>query len=346
MINVKRILLMISILLALNFLFGCNQNKFSFNIEQMTLSPVKKIPQINDSIFLSLVSDMFDYQGYIYMSDLKNNRIVCIDSTYKFSHIIGSPGNGPAEFNFPNGCVVDNNKLYAIDEGHKRINIYKPNGEFIGNIKGLVPHSGRFIVEDSIYYGSPMGDDSGPPIFKATIDGRVLKRFGTNTRLMNNINKDAFRKFFLERWNEQIIAICENDPVIERYSLNGNFIGMLDLSKIKYFNNLFPYFENMQKKERKDLGFAGIISLVLKTYLENNRLFLLMGGYDKSTDKQTCNHILILEIGKEDITPIKILKLNGGTSNDSWYYSFCVVDNKIIAYDAFTYEIHEFEINL
>ncbi|MBW6537077.1 MAG: hypothetical protein K0B11_18865 [Mariniphaga sp.] len=335
----------ITIIILLFFLLGCKRDRDFLKIDQTTLSPVKKISRINDSIFLSLVTDMREYKGFIYLSDFKNNRIVCIDSVYNFSHIIGSPGHGPAELNFPNGCMITNNKIYVIDEGHKRINIYTTKGGHIGNIKGLVPFSSHFIVVDSVYYGSPMEPDNTPPIFKARINGKVLKRFGTNTRLINDINTNAPRKFFLEKWHDQIIAICESDPIIERYSFDGEFTDSFDFSEIKHFNSLFPYIKDKEKKDLKNIGIRGVTSIVFKSYLENNKLFLLLMGYDKSVDKPTCHHILMLKVGKEKITPIKMLELNNNSGNRSWYYSFCVIENRLIAYDAFSYEIHEFKIN-
>lgn len=336
----------VTLLLSIFLFIGCNRNNNFIKTDQITLTPIKKITQVNDSIFLSLVTDMCEYKGIIYLSDFKNNRIVCIDSTYNFSHIIGSPGHGPSEFNFLNGCALDSDKLYAIDEGHKRINVYTLGGRYIRNINGLVPHSGRFIVKDSIYYGSTMRNDSAPPIFKAHLNGSILKRFGTNSRLINNINKDAPRKFFLEKWQDQIIAICENDPAIERYSFDGEFLSSFDFSKIKHFYSLFPYIEEKEKKDLNNFGFKGVTSIVYKSYLVNNWLFLLMTGYDRFADKPTCQHILILEVEKEKITPVKMLELNNDTGDDTWYISFCVIGNRLIAYDANTYEIHEFKIDL
>ena len=329
----------------MGFIFGCNQNKEPLELAKTTLLPIKKIAQINDSTFLSIVLNIVEDEGLLYFSDFKNKRIVCVDLTYKLTHIFGSPGKGPSEFNFPGGCLVNNNRLYAIDEGNRRINIYDLTGGYIGQIKGVIPHNGRFIINDSAYFGS-LRDTSKGPIFKADLNGDLIKRFGTQERVLNNVNQNMPRTFFLEMWQDQILAIGKNDPIIERYSINGELIDRFDYLNLKHFDTLIPYLENEQKKSFMETGMGGDISFFVNSYLYDNRLFILLSGWDKSKNNATCNQILVLDVGKEKITPIKILKLENDNGNEPWYFSFCVTDNRLIAYDNFSYEIHEFRFNL
>ena len=220
---------------ALISVFGCISNEKTYDIESKVLYPLKKFEQINDSTFLSLVMNMTENKGFVYFSDLKNGRIVLIDSNYKFVSCFGSPGRGPSEFSLPGpgGATVNNNRLYAIDEENKRINIYDLIGNFVGDIKGYIPERGRFIINDSVYFGSTSTNDK-PPIFKAHISGKLIKRFGNNQRVLNDVNKNMSKNYFLETWKDQIIAICDSDPVIEKYSYNGEFLNSFNYSTLNY----------------------------------------------------------------------------------------------------------------
>lgn len=334
------------LLLVFLLIIGCNQNRTNMGLNEETLLPYRKVVQINDSIYLSLVTYMDENEGYMYMNDFKNNRIVCIDSVYNFVRFFGAPGHGPSELNFPNGTQIANNNLYVIDEGHKRINTYSLDGGYIGNISGLMPYLGRFIIQDSIYFGTSLDSKDGLPIFKAHTNGQVLKYFGTNQRILDELNQDAPKTYYLEKYNNQIIAICENDPVIERYSMNGQLIDSFDYSTL---DNIESYINNStieQKKELKETGLRGIYSFCMNSYISNDKLFLLIAGYNNLSKKNTCNQILVFDVNEKRMNPTNLYKLANDNGNDAWYSSFCILNNRIVAYDALTYELHEFIIDL
>jgi len=335
----KRTLLAI---LAVSFI-GCVNNKNSINLETISLSPYKKIEQINDTTFLSLIMNITENKGLVYFSDLKNNRIVCVDSNYKLVHIFGSPGRGPAEFNFPGGAFVHNNKLYAVDEGNNRINIFDLTGKYINNIKGIIPFKGRFIINDSMYFGSSLSRDS-PPIFKAYLNGELVQRFGNVNRILNNINTKRLKNYFLESWKDQIIAIVDSDPVIERYTIDGKLVSTYDYSNIDYIASYINLTKLEDKKNRAAGELIGTHMFCLNSYIQGDKLFLLLAGRDKQNNKQEMNRILMLDVGKEKIVPIKILELKNNNGKQVGYYSFCVSGDKLIAYDCYSYEIHEFSI--
>jgi DNA-binding beta-propeller fold protein YncE len=73
--------------------------------------------------------------GFIYIADTKNNRIVVTDSEMtKTVRIIDSftRDGGEDSFNAPYGvCVSENNELYVADSNNKRIVVLTPEGEFI-----------------------------------------------------------------------------------------------------------------------------------------------------------------------------------------------------------------------
>lgn len=315
-------------------------------MKKETLLPNRKIAQINDSIYLSLVTNMNENHGYFYLNDLKKNRIVCIDSAYNFVRSYGAPGHGPSELSFPNGSQIANKRLFVIDEGHRRINTYAMDGKHVGNIKGPIPYPGRFIIQDSTYFGSLLDNENELPIFKANINGHILSRFGTNKRIVNDLNVGASKTYFLEKFNNQIIAICENDPTIERYSISGQLIESFNYSDLTDLNSYINFSKRDQKEILKEKGLYGIYSFCMNSYLTNNNLYILILAYDELTKETICNQILVFKVTENKIMPSRLFKLTNDNGNNSWYSSFCIFKDKIVAYDALSYELHEFIIHL
>lgn len=75
-------------------------------------------------------------EGYVYVADTKNNRIVVLNETMtEVVRIIESFINADGEqdsFNQPYGvCVSENNQLYVADSNNKRIVVLTPEGEFV-----------------------------------------------------------------------------------------------------------------------------------------------------------------------------------------------------------------------
>ena len=332
------------LIIVLIFFLGCTHNYKTIDIDTLVLSPLKKIEQINDSTFLSLVLNITESNGFVYFSDSKYNRIVCVDSNYKLVHCFGSSGRGPSEFNFAGGTIVNNNKLYAIDEENKRINIFDLTGKYIGNIKGIIPSMGRFILNDSVYFGNTMTRDA-PPIFKAQINGELIKQFGNQERILKNVNEHTPKNYFLETCRDQMIAICVTDPVIERYTSDGEFLNSFDYSNLAYVVQYIAYCKYKDEHDKQSGSLRGTHSFCSNSYIKGNRLYLGLAGFDNVKNKVEANHILVLDVGGKTIKPVKMLELRNDNGKDLWYYAFCIAGDKLIAFDCNSYEIHEFNIN-
>ena len=174
----------------------------------------------------------------------------------------------------------------------------------------------------------------------------MLKRFGTHKRVLRNVNQHASKKysFLLEQWQNQILAISESDPVIERYNFNGELINSLKLSKLDFLQSRIKHSTNEQRKKSRKKEMVGITGFFPYSCLQGDKLYLLVYGLDESRNKPTSHHILVLEVTQKDLRPIKIFNLIKDKGKNPWYYSFSIVDKKLIAFDAYTYEIHEYRL--
>jgi DNA-binding beta-propeller fold protein YncE len=79
-----------------------------------------------------------DSQGYLYVTDTINHRVLKFDDQGKFITTLGKPGVAPGEFILPLGVTVDNHdNLYVVDTGNLRIQQFDANGKFIKQLGGI-----------------------------------------------------------------------------------------------------------------------------------------------------------------------------------------------------------------
>ncbi|MCO1336166.1 peptidyl-alpha-hydroxyglycine alpha-amidating lyase family protein [Microbulbifer sp. OS29] len=77
-----------------------------------------------------------DADGYIYVVDKGNSRIVKLDENGLLVKIWGSQGSAPGEFNFPHSIVIDSEgKLYIADRENQRVQVFDSNGAYLSQWK-------------------------------------------------------------------------------------------------------------------------------------------------------------------------------------------------------------------
>ena len=118
--------------------------------------------------------------GYIYISDMKNNRIQIFkpDSPVpRYRHQFGRPGKMEGEFNLPAGiCFNKDGNLVVCDDHNCRLQVFDPEGRFLKMIgstsaeKGLlcspigiaIDFHGRYVITEfgshCVTFLSPEGD--------------------------------------------------------------------------------------------------------------------------------------------------------------------------------------------
>lgn len=73
--------------------------------------------------------------GTIYVVDPANYRVAIFDTEGAFMRSFGQKGQGPGEFQQPRVVDIDKDgNIVVLDTGSKRMNLYKPSGEFLRDV--------------------------------------------------------------------------------------------------------------------------------------------------------------------------------------------------------------------
>ena len=71
-----------------------------------------------------------DAQGFIFVADTGNHRVIKFDSTGKFLMQWGTYGIGLGQFNLPNALAVNvRGEIYVVDKENNRLQHFKVPGE-------------------------------------------------------------------------------------------------------------------------------------------------------------------------------------------------------------------------
>jgi len=133
----------------------------------------------------------WDSSGNIFVADgYGNSRIAKFDKSGKFIKSWGSRGTEPGQFNLPHTIAVDSqNNVYVGDRENKRIQVFDSEGTFktqYTNVGApyaicITPGPRQFLYTSNSNPSTSM--DNGE-IYKMTLDGKVLGKFGTAGKLL------------------------------------------------------------------------------------------------------------------------------------------------------------------
>jgi DNA-binding beta-propeller fold protein YncE len=129
----------------------------------------------------------WDSQGNIYVADgLTRSRIAKYEPSGRFITNFGGDGDGPGQFSRIHGLQIDaQDNLYVADYDNRRIQVLDSNGRFIREITGVGAPMAICITPgpSQVLYVSnsnPPDDlEVGGEIYKLSLDGTIIGRFGT-----------------------------------------------------------------------------------------------------------------------------------------------------------------------
>jgi DNA-binding beta-propeller fold protein YncE len=117
--------------------------------------------------------------GTFFVSDgYDNKRVVKFDKNSKFLMTWGSEGKGPGQFtNQVHGIAVDaRRRVYVVDRGNARIQIFDENGKYLDQWPGMVSPTRIWITQDQFAWVS---DGGAQRLLKYDLNGKLLTYFGT-----------------------------------------------------------------------------------------------------------------------------------------------------------------------
>ena len=100
---------------------------------------------------------------------------------WKARQILGEPGHGAGQFHLPHSVAFDpDGKLYVADRSNKRIQIFTPEGQFLGQWTGMGGPNDITRGKDGNFYIAEQ-EDAGNPAYVCVRDanGAVLARMGS-----------------------------------------------------------------------------------------------------------------------------------------------------------------------
>jgi DNA-binding beta-propeller fold protein YncE len=134
----------------------------------------------------------WDAAGNIYVADGSgnNSRIAKFDRNGKYLKSWGSRGSGPGQFNVPHTLAVDAQGLvYVGDRANNRIQVFDGEGTFktqfvnVGSPAAIciTPGPRPFLYSSN---SSPSDSMDNGEIYKMTLDGKIVGKFGTAGKLL------------------------------------------------------------------------------------------------------------------------------------------------------------------
>ena len=130
--------------------------------------------------------------GDLYVTDgYRNARVhrFAKDGTHKTSW--GAPGHGPGQFHLPHSIAFDDaGKLYVADRANKRIQIFTPEGERLGEWTGMGGPNDISRGKDGNFYIAEQEENGGPAhIAVRDAHGKLLARM--ESRHVHGVGVDS-----------------------------------------------------------------------------------------------------------------------------------------------------------
>ena len=304
----------LSILFIILFLaFACKQEEIS--IERVELQPKFWMDQFCDTTFFSDIKFMYAYRDLLYVSDFTRNQVMVLNDGVLVA-TISSIGQGPGELIGASSLVVRNDTIYVHDAVRRHLTVFYKNN-YLRDIKIPVGSSG--LTNFGLSGNRAIVTDFQPPHSLAFVDlytGEVTN-FGQMFEFGSPVKNKHRNHRHIHVQNPFIYAISKNQPIIERYDLQGNLVDIYDYSNIEEVTQRLAFIKQQPDEERS------VFSLVEKSYLRDNKLYLLLITVDDN-DRPQSNKILEIDVSRT-MRATRILELKKG----GWIRSFCVLSDAI-----------------
>lgn len=192
---------LIGLLLLLSMLCSCQSSKrdksvyhpvecAEFRLPLDTISLAECIANVS-YIPLETPAEAFIYEAdkvlvddaYIYIADLRGDKIVVYDNEGKYLYCLDKKGNGPGEYLEMRNFTTDGERLYLIDNYHHKVFIYAcKDGAFIGTKDmPLVADDLAYLADGKFLLGMmPMSERNMPHsnhlLFVVDADFQIIGR--------------------------------------------------------------------------------------------------------------------------------------------------------------------------
>jgi len=250
---------LIIILLCFLLFFFCQKssNKSSKissveSIEEFAL--LKTWPTETDSILLAQPTQLeIDEKMNIYVCDFMANTIIKYGNTGDFITKIGQKGHGPGEFIQQSVFSLNEERLFVVDQAHRRIQIFTTDGTFQYSFKTFTSPTSLICFNEKLYTYAPerffvTANKKIPLINVIDTNGRVISKFGDFLSFNNSIVSFA-SNCLLKFYDNRLFVLFQYYPLLRIYSPEGKLMqeiqfDELDYKKLAPGNYKWEYFTN------------------------------------------------------------------------------------------------------
>ena len=233
------------------------------NIYKIDENNESKITTINLSGVSSPQGFCYDDELNLYIVDSGNNRVVKLlaSSNYQPDTYIsqdgsfGTQGSGKGEFENPVDCMVDstkdNEKIFIVDNGNNRIQIFNRAGIYINSFDGNNTINGKLDNPQGIVASSsiPIVVDAGNKIIRSFTDDGVEMESSTKVSLESPKKIFRTRRGYLIADNSKFIIIkIDLSGTYFEYKLNSSPKALISLNKAN--DNYYVAYENKNILEK------------------------------------------------------------------------------------------------
>jgi DNA-binding beta-propeller fold protein YncE len=130
--------------------------------------------------------------GDLYVTDgYRNARVHRFTRDGQLVTSWGSPGHAEGQFHLPHSIAIDpDGRLYVADRANKRIQIFTPEGEFLGQWTGMGGPNDITRGKDGNYYIAEQ-EDGGNPAYVCVRDGNGTVLARMESRHVHGIGVDS-----------------------------------------------------------------------------------------------------------------------------------------------------------
>jgi len=353
-------ILIISIfVVSLGFLFCSKKNDLSYQSDN-AITPYKKITSLNDTLFFDQVYSMCYNSGYLYFPETKNKRVLkfSIGPKPKLVRIFGCQGQGPGEVMRTDYIVVKNSNLYiediseidifSVDTGWVKCTGKLPKGCHSPLLQFGVNSKGEFYK----YITSAVGDAIG----MLNKNGELIKKFGKYFPVQTGRKKYlANKRLITVTSNDEIVAVAQQQAIIEKYSPAGDLISRIDLRETNHAVQRTDYFcQYIFKKELLPQGKTNVTILnIFQIQVLDDVLYFIFNGYDSVKrsnspysmfDIDMERYLIAVDISGNKMREKKMFSLP--KTNFSGFSFQVLPGNEVVIFNEITYALEFYKLDL
>ena len=180
-----------------------------------------------DEVLLAQPTRMAIVDSLIFIMDYGLNAVLKYDLNGRLLQMMDNRGEGPGEFWGAFALACTNDKLYLVDSGNARLQMYDLDFAYLGSFK-IMSHGFDIPVHEGLIYNQDLSElaaaltDEKGMIAVLNEQGRVVKRFGDYLDLTPNYElAKPVNKSWMDLYKGRLYVLSKYYPILRVYALDG-----------------------------------------------------------------------------------------------------------------------------